>query len=125
VTDNTTTEPVGEATTRRRFGVLGAAVAILFGLLYAYDLWEAIDSAIQLPREYERLAAQSEELAALGITIGEVPWTLIIINIAIPPLVYLAALVFGRRRNAFGKAVYFAVGLALGAVLSLDIIALA
>ncbi|GAB2451028.1 uncharacterized membrane protein YuzA (DUF378 family) [Conyzicola lurida] len=118
MTDNTTTEAVDGATTRRRFGVLGATVAILFGLLYAYDLWEAINNAIELPKAYE-------QIAALGVDVGEVPWTLIIVGIAIPPLVYLAALVFGRRRNAFGKAVYFAVGLALVAVLSLDIIALA
>jgi uncharacterized membrane protein len=118
VADKTTpvTEPV--ETKRSRLGWLSTTVAIVFGLLYAYDIWEAINNAIELPKAYE-------QLEALGVTVGEVPWTLIIANMLIPPVVYVFAFVLGMRRNVFGKAVLFAVGLALVAVLSLDIVAIA
>lgn len=103
---------------RPRAGRLAVAVAIVFGLLYAYDLWEAVNNAIEVPRQFAAIAE-------LGIPVGEVPWTLIVVNIAIPPVVYLAAVVLGRRRSVFGRAVFFAAGLALVAVLTLDIVALA
>ena len=106
------------ASARPRSGWPGAAIALVFGLLYAYDLWEAVNNAIQLPKQYA-------EIAKLGIPVGDVPWTLIIANMLIPPVVYLFAFVLGLRRSAFGRAVFFAAGLALVAVLSLDIIAIA
>jgi hypothetical protein len=117
-TSNETTRADAPAEKRARLGWVAATVAIAFGLLYAYDLWEAVNSAIELPRQYA-------EIEKLGIPVGEVPWTLIVVNMLVPPVVYVAAFVLGRRRNAFARAVLFAVGLALVAVLSLDIIALA
>jgi hypothetical protein len=106
------------APTRPRFGWASAAIALAFALLYGYDLWEAITNAIELPRQYA-------EIEKLGIPVGDVPWTLIIANMLIPPVVYLFAVVLGLRRRVFGRAVLFAAGLALVAVLSLDIIAIA
>ena len=108
----------GRGAARARLGWLSITVAIVFGLLYAYDLWEAINNAIELPKQYAALEV-------LGVDIGEVPWTLIIANMLIPPAIYLLAFVLGLRRNVFGKTVLFAVGLALVAVLTLDIIAIA
>lgn len=118
MTDNTTTSADARTDTRPRFGWASLVIALAFGLFFAWDLWEAVNSAIELPRQYA-------EIEKLGIPVGEVPWTLIIANMLIPPVVYLAALVLGRRRTPFGRAVLFAVGLALVAVLSLDIIAIA
>ena len=103
---------------RSRFGWPSTAIALVFAVLYGYDLWEAITNATELPKQYA-------EIAKLGIPVGDVPWTLIIANMLIPPVVYLFAIVLGRRRSSFGRAVFFAVGLALVAVLSLDIIAIA
>ena len=121
----TDTDPVEDAldtdsraAARGRLGWLSLTVAIVFGLLYAYDLWEAVNNAIELPKQYAALET-------LGVEVGEVPWTLIIANMLIPPAIYLLAFVLGMRRNVFGKAVLFAVGLALVAVLTLDIIAIA
>jgi len=110
--------------TRARLGWPSAAVAIAFGLLYAYDLWEAINNAIELPRQYAALA-ESPQIKELGVEVGEVPWTLIIANMLVPVGVYLLAFVLGLRRALFGKVVLFALGLALVAVLTLDIIAIA
>ena len=104
--------------TRARLRWPGLAVAIVFGLLYAYDLWEAVNNAIELPKQYAALEV-------LGVEVGEVPWTLIIANMLIPPAIYLLAFVMGLRRALFGKVVLFALGLALVAVLTLDIIAIA
>lgn len=120
----TDTDPVDaldddtRSSARSRLGWLSLTVAIVFGLLYAYDLWEAITNAVELPKQYAALET-------LGVEVGEVPWTLIIANMLIPPAIYLLAFVLGMRRNVFGKAVLFAVGLALVAVLTLDIIAIA
>ena len=104
--------------TRARLGWRSLTVAIAFGLLYAYDLWEAINNAIELPRQYAALEA-------LGVEVGEVPWTLVIANMLVPVGVYLLAFVMGLRRALFGKVVLFTLGLALVAVLTLDIIAIA
>jgi len=117
VSDAATT-PVRADARRPRLGWTAVAVAVVFGLLYAYDLWEAVNNAIELPRQYA-------EIAKLGIPVGEVPWTLIVANMLVPPVVYLFAVLLGRGRGAFARAVLLAVGLALVAVLSLDIIAIA
>jgi len=106
------------APARTRLGWQALTVAIAFGLLYAYDLWEAVNNAIELPRQYAALEV-------LGVAVGEVPWTLIIANMLVPVGVYLLALVTGLRRALFGKVVLFTLGLALVAVLTLDIIAIA
>jgi len=118
MTDETLQTADARAVARPRFGWPSAAIALAFALLYGYDLWEAITNATELPKQYA-------EIAKLGIPVGDVPWTLIIANMLIPPVVYLFAVVLGLRRSVFGRAVLFAVGLALVAVLSLDIIAIA
>ena len=114
----TDTSPIEASATRARLGWLSLTIAIVFGLLYAYDLWEAINNAVELPKQYAALET-------LGVEVGEVPWTLIVANILIPPAIYLLAFVTGLRRNPFGKVVLFTLGLALVAVLTLDIIAIA
>jgi uncharacterized membrane protein len=116
VTDNDHVDETPGA--RARLGWMTLTVAIAFGLLYAYDLWEAINNAIELPRQYAALET-------LGVDVGEVPWTLIIANMLVPVGVYLLAFVLGLRRTLFGRVVLFALGLALVAVLTLDIIAIA
>jgi len=103
---------------KRTFGWLGLAVAVLFGLFFAYDLWQAIENAIEVPKLYA-------QLEAVGLGAGEVPWLLISIGIAIPPLAYVGALLIGLRHNLVGKALIFVVALALVAALSLSVNALA
>jgi len=128
VTDTSETADARPAA-RSRFGWPSAVVALAFAVLYGYDLWEAITNAIELPRQfaqYENLSPEQQlALVQLGYSITEPQWTLIIANMLIPPVVYLFAIVLGRSRGAFGRAVFFAAGLALVAVLSLDIIAIA
>ena len=103
---------------RRTFGWVGLVIAVLFGLLFAYDLWEAIGNAIELPKFF----AQLEEV---GLGAREVPWVLIWVGILIPPIAYAAALVLGLRRTAPLKALIFLVALVAVATLSMSVNALA
>jgi hypothetical protein len=103
---------------RRRNGWRGFAVAAVFGLLFAYDLWEAVQNAIELPKLYA-------QLEAVGLPAGDVPWVLICIGILIPPVAYVGALLIGLRRSVGGKALVFLLALVLVAALSLSVNALA
>jgi hypothetical protein len=75
------------------------AVAVLFGLVYSYYLWDAIRSFIELPAQ----------LDAFGYGRENAPWTLLVI---------------GRRRTLGNQAIIFFVGLCAVACLGLGVIAL-
>jgi len=93
---------------------LVVAVTALFGLFYAYDLWEAVSNLIELPPVYE----------LYGLDASFVPWWLLWVGVLIPPLVFGLALVIGRRQGVLGKALILLVGLTIVAGLSLGVIAL-
>lgn len=99
---------------RGRYGWLSLAVAGLFGLFYAYDLWEAIGNLVNLPLFY----------AAYGIDSSHVPWWLLVIGVLIPPVVFGIAFLVGRRHAVLVKALVFLAGLSVVAALSLGVIAL-
>lgn len=83
-------------------GVVSRIVVwVVFALLYAYPLFEGISNLIALPPFYD----------ANGIG-GAVPWWLLIIGVAAPVLLYLAALWIGRGRELFARTLLLAVGLA-------------
>ena len=90
-----------------------AAITIVFGLFFAYDLWEALSNLIELP-----LALNAAGLAS------QTPWTLLIINLAVPIVVFALALLLARKRSLGDRAVILLVALCFSAVLSLDAIAL-
>ena len=98
---------------RGRYGWLSLIVAALFGLFYAYDVWEAIGNLFGVPTEY----------SALGLA-DRTPWWLLWLGVAVPPIIFAAAVLFGRRYNVFGKALIFVVGLAVVAALTFAIFAL-
>jgi hypothetical protein len=106
------------ATKGRRAGLLAVLVAVLFGLLFAYDTWEAIQNAIEVPKLFA-------QLEAVGLPAGDVPWLLIGVGIALPPLAYAIALFAGRRRSVAMKALILLLALAAVAALSLTVNALA
>lgn len=125
MTDSAKDSPIDEvladdarASKRGKLGWLSLTVAALFGVFFAYDLWEAIENAIEVPKLY----AQLEEV---GLPAGDVPWLLIWIGILVPPLVYVGAFLIGLRHNVFAKALIFLSGLVLVAALSLSVNALA
>lgn len=97
-----------------RYGVPSMVVAGLFALLFAYDLWEAIGTAIALPASYE----------LLGLDPATIPWWLLVIYILLPPVTFVLAILVGRRLTLGGRALVFLVALAVSAALSLGLIAL-
>ena len=58
---------------------------------------------------------------AIGIG-DQVPWWLLILSIAVPPLLYLAAFWVARRQQLFGQALVFLVALATSYALWLSIV---
>ena len=83
----------------------------VFALLYAYPLFEGISNLIAVPPYYD----------ANGIG-GAVPWWLLVIGVAAPVLLYLAALWIGRGRELFPRALILAVGLATTNALVLSVV---
>jgi hypothetical protein len=82
---------------KSRYGWPSIVVAIVFGVLYAYVLWTAIGNISQLP-------------GALG---AHTPWPLLILDVALPPIVFAAAFWIGRRHPLPARAVFFFIGLAV------------
>ncbi|WP_413318937.1 hypothetical protein AA0Z99_01910 [Agrococcus sp. 1P02AA] len=83
-------------------------VALLFALGFGYDTVEAVANHQQLPLLY------------LGSGIeGSTPWWLLVAGIALPALLFLAALWIGRGMRLVPKAGVLLVALAVSAQLSL------
>ena len=89
------------------------AVLVIFGLIYAYFLWQAIGSAIVLPRF----------VALDGGTLNGTGWVVIVLNILAAPLCYLAAMLVGARRSTGMLALLLAAGLCLLSALTLTLVA--
>ena len=81
---------------RRRYGWPSIVVAIVFGLLYAYILWDAIGNLVQLPQ-------------SLGS--ANAPWWLLIVDVALPVLVFAAVWLLGRRHGILNRGLFFLIGL--------------
>lgn len=99
---------------RGRYGWLSLVVAAAFGLLYAYDVWEAIGNFINVPRTYELL-----RLDPAGI-----PWWVLVIALLVPIAAYLIAFWVGRRFHVGVKALVFLLGLSVSAAITLGLTAL-
>ncbi len=92
MTDET---PVLSRPTKVGYGWPSIAVAIVFGLLYAYILWTAIGNLIALPGTFGAVT----------------PWWLLIIDVVLPVVVFVLAFLLGRRRPTLHRAVFFFIGL--------------
>jgi len=97
---------------RGRYGWLSLTVAAIFGLFYAYDVWEAIGNLFLVPADYAQFMAGDK-----------VPWWLLWLGVALPPVVFALAVIVGRRRNVLGRALIFLVGLAVVAALTFGVYA--
>jgi hypothetical protein len=105
--------------TKRR--ILPIAVAILFGLFFAYDLFEAVTNLVELPAQI----GQANEFAAdNGLQPIEVPWAILVANTALPIAAFAIAWWVGRRRSIGQQVLLYAVALAVVAALTLTLTAL-
>lgn len=96
---------------------VAASVSIAFGLLYAWDLFEAISNLLGV--------AQVNGIATDAGIEAPVPWILPIAAAALPPVAYLVAFLIGRRHRLGIRALLFLVGLAVVAASTLSLTALA
>lgn len=90
---------------------LTVVVAALFGLFYAYDIWEAVGNLVGI----------SAAASSLDTTLSGLGWTVLVSAILLPAIIFGVALWIGRRRSAGVLALLLLAGLALSAVLALDI----
>jgi len=90
---------------------LAITIAVLFGVFYAYDVWEAVGNLVGL----------NVYADGLGIALTGAGWALLVTGVALPLLVFGAAFWLGRRRGPLAQAVLFLAGYALVQVLSADV----
>ncbi|WP_394768750.1 hypothetical protein [Lacisediminihabitans sp.] len=118
-------EPTPEEPATRpatRLGWVGIGVAIVFGLFYAYDLFEAISNVVGV---VSQINATNGVRKAVDLALVPIPWTLLVIDLAIAPVVYVGAFLLARRRSPLVLAVLLLVGLTAVAAMSASLVALA
>jgi hypothetical protein len=93
---------------------LAVTIALVFGVFYAYDVWEAVGNLVGL-----NIYAGQLEVGLTGYGVA-----LLVVGVAVPFLVYATAFWLGRRRGPLAQVVLFLAGFALVQVLSADVAAL-
>ena len=88
-------------------------IPVIFAVLFALALFGPISNLGALPAVYE----------AYGIG-DAVPWPLLIVAIALPPILYVVALLLGRNRPPFARALILTVALAASFALYFGIVTL-
>lgn len=91
-----------------------AAIVVLFGLLFAWDTWQAVSNLVALPDFYDYAGFGREN----------VPWWLLVTGVVIPVLVFAVALLLGRGRPLLVRVIVLVVGLAVASALGLGVVAL-
>ena len=94
-------------------GWLRAVIAGVFGLFYAYAVWNAVGNLI----------ASAEAASAAGVSLSALGWFLWIFAAAFPIIVFAAAYRVALRRVAWQILLIMLAGLALVAVFWLDVVA--
>ena len=80
---------------QRGYGWPSILVAAVFGVLYADILWNSIGNLVNLPALFASVT----------------PWWLLILDVALPVVVYVVAFFPGRRRSLGARAMFFLIGL--------------
>ena len=88
-------------------------VALVFAVLFALALVAPVSDLVALPGLYE----------AYGIG-DAVPWPLLVLSVALPPLLYVVGLLLGRGRAPFARALILTVALAASFALYFGLVAL-
>ncbi|CAN5478230.1 hypothetical protein BH10ACT4_BH10ACT4_14600 [soil metagenome] len=111
-----------------RFGWIGIAIAILFGLFYVYDLFEAVSNVVAYPPQ---IKADNDETNKLRALVGQppvpltIPWVWLVIDVLLAPVVFTLAFIIGRRKRLLLRVLLFVIGLTLVAATTLSVEALA
>jgi hypothetical protein len=109
----TTTPSVRETRTNTP-AWLALTLAVIFGLLFAFDVWEAVGN----------LVGVTVVASGLGTTINAVGWVVLILGILLPIAVFAGAYWIGRRRDPLAQILLYLAGLGTVAAVSLSLLAL-
>ncbi|QEO15674.1 bacitracin resistance protein [Agromyces intestinalis] len=90
---------------------LQVALAIVFGLFYAYDVWEVVQSTLVLT-------------VGLGISLTALGWTILAVAAVAPIALFVGAFVISRRRGILIAVLAYAAGLSASAAVFLSLTAL-
>lgn len=85
----------------RAWTVPAVILAIVFGVLYAWFLYEAIGNLVNVPPAY----------AQVGMA-DRVPWVLLIVGLVLPVVFYVGAALLGLQQSLANRVLLFAAGLA-------------
>ena len=118
------TAVTADAATSRSVGIgwLSLAIAILFGLFYVYDLFEAISNVVGVTSQ---ITLYNEARAVVKLDPVPIPWGWLVIDVLLAPVVFALAFVIGRRKAVLLKVLLFVIGLTLVAATTLSVEALA
>ena len=90
---------------------LVVTIAVVFGVFYAYDVWEAVGNLVGLS-----IYAGELDVALTGYGVA-----MLVVGIVVPLVVYATAFWLGRRRGPLAQVVLFLAGFALVQALSADV----
>ena len=93
-------------------------VIVLFAIVYAYDLFEAIGSTLGVAAQ---ISKYNENATLIGLNTVAIPWAVLIVNLVLPIAVYFLALLVARKRNFGVLAIVLFAGLGVVAALSLTL----
>lgn len=97
-------------------------IVVIFAVVYAQDVFQAVTDAFGVPADIGALNALRAEA---GLPALAVPWLPIIVNLALPLVTFATALAVSWRRSILVTALIFGTGLAVVAALTLDMYLLA
>ena len=118
------TERDEDATASRagRLGWLSITIAIVFGLFYVYNLFEAISNVVGVTSQ---INLYNQARAVVKLAPVPIPWVWLVIDVLLAPIAFALAFVLGRRQPVLLKVVLFVIGLTLVAAMTLSVEALA
>ena len=97
-------------------------VIILFALLYAYDLFEAISDTFGVAAQ---ITKYNENATQIGLNTVAIPWAVLIANLLLPIVVFGLCILVARKRNVGVLVIAFLAGLGVIGALSLSLSVLA
>lgn len=86
---------------------LDVALAVVFGLFYAFDVWEVVESIVQL--------------LGIGLSFSVAGWAVMIVALLAPLACFAVAFALGRRRGILARIALYFAGLCVSAALFLSL----
>lgn len=111
-------EAAAKKTPAKRLPWFRLAVIILFALVYAWDLFEAITDLFGVAAQ---ITKYNENATLIGLNTIAIPWVVLIANLLLPLIVFGLAVLITRKRSAGILAIVLFAGLGVVAAVSLSL----